>query len=689
MDTTTDLRGSNFRLCIWIFLAFSILYIGVTRGHLISTDEVEVYQAARSLWEEGNLSINSNHGFFGKHGKLYSERNSGQSIAALPLYGLGKALHRTFEAAGRQDWIRTFAGASLERQETGDRWGGDIEIFFVNLFNCFITALLCAVFFAFSRRLGVSIKWSLIATALLGLTTYITPYSTTFLQQPGEALFILWSFYFLFSDKQCPSWVARLIAGGITALMLQFRFPAVFAVPGLVLYHLWVVWERRPVGRAHLRYLSAAVRQMAPFLTCVAFGFALHSADQYIKFETLHLTGNYGSLKFDTPLFTGLYGLLLSPGDSIFLFTPLLVLLPWTLSFFGSRFPSELFFILFQALFYLLTYGTFHTWEGLWCFGPRLVAPLIPLLLLPLGPWMEHTDRKAWLSVAPLALAGLWMQIIHVAVNFWYVDLYEKYLDFQPSNAFLFIPEFSPILAHSKALLAADSRVDMWLINVYRDFGVGRLLVIALPLFALFAFCLLMIGRYLRAAERFRAVNGREKAIEDSASYLPNAEGPGASRKEKDALRPTKKRGLMFGLPAVSMVLCLACWAYYINVFNLGGAHTGPETSKQRPFQIASSQNREETAKSPEAFLELSLRDYYAGRFPECITAAKEALKLKPEYDPAYNNICACYNRLGQWDDAIAACRAAVAINPNNQLAKNNLAWAFKRKNSPNPGEKQ
>jgi hypothetical protein len=182
---------------------------------------------------------------------------------------------------------------------------------------------------------------------------------------------------------------------------------------------------------------------------------------------------------------------------------------------------------------------------------------------------MEHTDRKAWLSVAPLALAGLWMQIIHVAVNFWYVDLYEKYLDFQPSNAFLFIPEFSPILAHSKALLAADSRVDMWLINVYRDFGVGRLLVIALPLFALFAFCLLMIGRYLRAAERFRAVNGREKAIEDSASYLPNAEGPGASRKEKDALRPTKKRGLMFGLPAVSMVLCLACWAYYINVFNL------------------------------------------------------------------------------------------------------------------------
>ncbi|HEY5999692.1 MAG TPA: tetratricopeptide repeat protein [bacterium] len=83
---------------------------------------------------------------------------------------------------------------------------------------------------------------------------------------------------------------------------------------------------------------------------------------------------------------------------------------------------------------------------------------------------------------------------------------------------------------------------------------------------------------------------------------------------------------------------------------------------------------------TPEEWVNLSLREYRAKRFRESIRAAERALALRPGYDVAYNNICAAYNELGEWDHAIAAGEKALALNPSNTLARNNLAWSRKRK---------
>jgi protein O-mannosyl-transferase len=60
-----------------------------------------------------------------------------------------------------------------------------------------------------------------------------------------------------------------------------------------------------------------------------------------------------------------------------------------------------------------------------------------------------------------------------------------------------------------------------------------------------------------------------------------------------------------------------------------------------------------------------------------CIAASESALELKPYYDLAYNNMCAAYNGLGQWDNAIKVGYKGLQINPNNTLLKNNLALAI------------
>lgn len=86
------------------------------------------------------------------------------------------------------------------------------------------------------------------------------------------------------------------------------------------------------------------------------------------------------------------------------------------------------------------------------------------------------------------------------------------------------------------------------------------------------------------------------------------------------------------------------------------------------------------TNPTPDNFLNLSLKYHEAGRYTDSINACYKALKLKPNYDLAYNNICAAYNELGKWDKAIEACEKGLKINPANQLIKNNLAHALYEK---------
>jgi len=79
------------------------------------------------------------------------------------------------------------------------------------------------------------------------------------------------------------------------------------------------------------------------------------------------------------------------------------------------------------------------------------------------------------------------------------------------------------------------------------------------------------------------------------------------------------------------------------------------------------------TSPSAENYLNLSLQYYNQEDFVKCIEAAEQSLKYKPDYDLAYNNICAAYNRLGKWNLAIAAAEKGLKINPNNTLLRNNM----------------
>ncbi|MFP5230242.1 MAG: tetratricopeptide repeat protein [Acidobacteriota bacterium] len=93
-----------------------------------------------------------------------------------------------------------------------------------------------------------------------------------------------------------------------------------------------------------------------------------------------------------------------------------------------------------------------------------------------------------------------------------------------------------------------------------------------------------------------------------------------------------------------------------------------------RAYTAAS--QKEPGRQTPEDLLNASLHAFQTGQYEQSIEEAELALKLRPSYAEAYNNIAACYSAMHQWNHAIAAAQKAVSLRPNFQLAKNNLAWA-------------
>ena len=97
---------------------------------------------------------------------------------------------------------------------------------------------------------------------------------------------------------------------------------------------------------------------------------------------------------FTTPLLEGAGGLLFSPEKSVFLFAPVIVLVPLALVALWRRRrdTTALMVALFAATFVLA--ATWHSWMGGWSWGPRLLIPGVAVLLVALAPWIgAHVTR--------------------------------------------------------------------------------------------------------------------------------------------------------------------------------------------------------------------------------------------------------------------------------------------------------
>lgn len=333
---------------------------------------------------------------------------------------------------------------------------------FIGLSLVPIAGALCVlVTFLLVRRLGYGEKAAVWVSMIFGLCTMVWAASATSFPETIQTLALLCAVYFALiataSDDRADRIAASAVSGFAAVAMITTEPLLIVILPMIVIYFVAAVRAGSGTGRSSK--LDAIVSFAIGAGLCDLLLRGVWIANTIDAFNI-----NETSKHFSTPILTGLYGLLFSPGKSIFLYSPVIIA-----GLFGARAfhrehrrESILFWFIIVAL--LLLWSKWWSWHGGSSWGPRHLLPCVPLLVIMMSPLlkrfggMRFAAKAAIIALAALSFA---IQIPGVAID---SDAYTKLVLSQaPYNSFYaeggrlrdtqlvphFIPEFSPIAGHA------------------------------------------------------------------------------------------------------------------------------------------------------------------------------------------------------------------------------------------------
>ncbi|MDQ2810214.1 MAG: hypothetical protein M3Z04_25335 [Chloroflexota bacterium] len=457
----------NPQSAILFTLALTAGLLLLTLGRFNTGDAEAMYQITAGLGEDGVP--------WGHKAHDWLKFGLGQPLATLPLYALGRA------------W------AGLAHAD-----GGGLARFCVALLNqAVIPATALVLFLGARRRYGGRVALALAGTFLLA--TPALPYARLAFAEPLSGLLILSASLLLWThdpssdpspfrggenadtapkgggEREEPGSplplqgrgvggvrsVSVVLAGLCLGLAVLVKPANAIYVPIPVLYLIWdIAWTARRVGPVDRAGRRAAVPRVAAGVALFGLGLlpglALTLAYNSLRYGRPFVFGYEGE-GFTTPLLTGLYGLLVSSGKGIVWFAPPVLLTLFALAALWRggerRRQAEAIVIGAQAALVLVFHALWSSWEGNIAWGPRLILPLVPLLLWPLGALAESVRyRRAWWLLGAL---GLLVNIPGALIDqFYYFDINGVYDVGTTAEAqMLFTPSWSQIVAHWRFLL--------------------------------------------------------------------------------------------------------------------------------------------------------------------------------------------------------------------------------------------
>lgn len=354
-------------------------------------------------------------------GEQYSKYGLGLSAIAIPFYILGKTLSSPLHIS---PYFST--------------------MFCVSLINPIVTALTCMMLYLFSlKRLMFSIRVSSILSFAYGLSTMAWASTEDFISEPATALFLLCSIYFISDPSPAKRSRYLILSGFFLGLGVFTRLASIITTPFLLVYLTQEWMDTAP--RKPKDLFLILIRFGAPLFLFILIIFIYN----YIRFQNIFETG-YDS-QFNSSFWHGLYGLLLSPGKSIFLYNPVTIVgLLGVGLFFKNHFKTALLF-LFLALSHVVLYSPWSSWHGGNSWGPRFLLVILPYLVLPAGFVLENFSKKVkWIALS-LILLGFAIQLPSVMVN---IARYDYHLKATGEHGkMLYSLAYSPILGQPQEVM--------------------------------------------------------------------------------------------------------------------------------------------------------------------------------------------------------------------------------------------
>ena len=371
-------------LSLGVFLIVLTVYAIAGPGRIDIIDGQYRFEVAKNMIEDRSIQIMDPFLSFGAQGidGVYSPYGISGSIVALPLVALG-----------------SLGSPSVDRQQ-----------FFFSFTSAVLGAATAVVLFLFYLRLGVSPRSALAWTLVAAFATLAFPAATSVFDQTQHGFFVLTACMLAFLAAREESTRLAIAGGLILAILVNFQETYVILFPGLALATL-APPDADPDARRRSRERYVAFILVGCLgvlfwmgLNNFRFGRLLYSRDP----------GNHPSV-VGNPLL-GLAGLLLSPGKSIFLYSP-----PTAAALIGvyHLFRRERMLataIAITCLAYLALISSVSFYGGDWCWGPRYFASILPLLALGF-PFLNLATRAERFALRTLIAAGIVVQLMAISVD--------------------------------------------------------------------------------------------------------------------------------------------------------------------------------------------------------------------------------------------------------------------------------
>lgn len=348
-----------------------------------------MYEVAEGMATKQRIAVKSEWppmSHKGPDGKVYSQYALGPSLVAVPAVWLRNGL------AGERA-----PEANLARVVTS------------HLAQAVLGALTCMLFFGLCMRLGASARAATAGTLTLAFATMILVYARSPFSEIMQAACILGFASSLIAAADAPTRRHALIAGAWGAAVLNAKAVLALSILGGAVFLIVALRRDRA---ALLRVLGWAAAAGAP-------GVILFLLYNHARWGSPFDTGYGDTLgQMREHPFTGLWGLLLSPGKSLFLYSPPLVLGVIASVRFARSHGRAALALALVGLPPLLFYTRFLAWAGDYCWGPRYLTYLVPLLLVPavISAWPTlRRSRAAAAAAALLVIAGLAVQTLGAA----------------------------------------------------------------------------------------------------------------------------------------------------------------------------------------------------------------------------------------------------------------------------------
>jgi hypothetical protein len=356
-----------------LFVLLCAIYFASYHGQVYSTDELMLFDSARSFLREGSFALAYTSDLVNPITPPGLQPVPESAVAPLQVYAVAPLI-----------WMAThLPGIGLMHSA----W----------LFNVLVTALAAVVLHRSARALGYSDRASLIVALIFGLATFAWAYSQTFFRDPLLMLMVLVCLYAAEQGRQAVGRRRQAAtAWFIVAALAYIAAAATKDIGLLVLPALLIV----AVPGGLIRWLSAGKLWHGILLAGLVLGGLLIGA--LVVAGQPAFAGRLGGPAFFERYVRyapeALAAYLFSPGFSVWAFSPaLLIGLPGALRLLRKGRLRQFLAPLMVLGMFAVAHATIHGeyWYGGLGWGPRFLLPATPFLALWLLPIIDPLIMRA------------------------------------------------------------------------------------------------------------------------------------------------------------------------------------------------------------------------------------------------------------------------------------------------------